>query len=85
MRCGSVVHMFESALCCELTALMLTRCACITMRMRIHTLTDRDVGWSIISTDFSADEKWLAYSSWSQFVHLCNVQGDYEVLVTRHE
>ncbi|CAM9876379.1 unnamed protein product, partial [Hapterophycus canaliculatus] len=42
----------------------------------IHCL---DTQWSVISTDFSPDEKWLAYSSWSPCVHLCNTRGDYEL------
>ncbi|CAM9357835.1 unnamed protein product [Discosporangium mesarthrocarpum] len=45
----------------------------------LKTINCRDVGWSIISTDFSPDEKWLAYSSWSHYVHLCNTQGEYEL------
>ncbi|CAM9525754.1 unnamed protein product, partial [Chrysoparadoxa australica] len=43
------------------------------------TIACRDVGWSIISTDFSPNEEFLAYSSWSPYVHLCNTAGDYEM------
>lgn len=39
----------------------------------------QDTGWSVVSTDFSPDEKWLAYSSWSRIVHLCNTRGGYEL------
>lgn len=39
----------------------------------------RDVGWSIISTDYSPNKDWLIYSSWSDFVHLCNTRGEHEV------
>lgn len=38
-------------------------------------------GWSIISTAFSPDDRWLIYSSWSNNIHLCNMQGEFE----RHE
>eukprot|EP00639_Heterosigma_akashiwo_P017151 CAMPEP_0206394192 /NCGR_PEP_ID=MMETSP0294-20121207/21213_1 /ASSEMBLY_ACC=CAM_ASM_000327 /TAXON_ID=39354 /ORGANISM="Heterosigma akashiwo, Strain CCMP2393" /LENGTH=612 /DNA_ID=CAMNT_0053848025 /DNA_START=1 /DNA_END=1840 /DNA_ORIENTATION=+ len=41
----------------------------------------RDISWSVISTSFSPDRRWLAYSSWSPYVHLANVFGEYE----RHE
>jgi len=41
----------------------------------------RGISWSIISTDFSPDNKWIAYSSWSPYVHLANIFGEYE----RHE
>lgn len=39
------------------------------------TIQCLDTGWSVISTDFSPDERWLAYSSWSSYVHLCNTRG----------
>eukprot|EP01129_Flabellula_baltica_P000259 TRINITY_DN10295_c0_g1_i1.p1 TRINITY_DN10295_c0_g1~~TRINITY_DN10295_c0_g1_i1.p1 ORF type:complete len:503 (+),score=85.99 TRINITY_DN10295_c0_g1_i1:75-1511(+) len=38
----------------------------------------RDIGWSIISTDFSPDGNWLIYSSWSDFVHIINTTGEHE-------
>jgi WD repeat-containing protein 23 len=33
-------------------------------------LVGRQVGWSIVSTDFSPDDRLLAYSTWSPLVHL---------------
>uniref|UniRef100_A0A1B6CJX3 DDB1- and CUL4-associated factor 11 n=1 Tax=Clastoptera arizonana TaxID=38151 RepID=A0A1B6CJX3_9HEMI len=33
----------------------------------------RDVGWSILDTAFSPDGQWLAYSSWSESLHLCRL------------
>jgi len=39
----------------------------------------RDVGWSIISVDYSPDKDWLIYSSWSDYVHICNTYGEHEV------
>lgn len=39
----------------------------------------RDVGWSIVDIDFSSDSKFLIYSTWSPYVHLCNVDGSVNV------
>jgi WD domain, G-beta repeat len=33
----------------------------------------RDVGWSVIDSDFSPDQRFLIYSSWSDSIHLCNL------------
>eukprot|EP01120_Amphizonella_sp_Union-15-10_P011601 TRINITY_DN4965_c0_g1_i4.p1 TRINITY_DN4965_c0_g1~~TRINITY_DN4965_c0_g1_i4.p1 ORF type:complete len:336 (-),score=65.39 TRINITY_DN4965_c0_g1_i4:11-1018(-) len=44
-----------------------------------NSIVARDVGWSIISTDYSPDKDWLIYSSWSDYVHLCNTSGEKEV------
>lgn len=50
-----------------------------------HTLkakrksASEDVSYAILSTDLSEDGKWIAYSSWSPFVHLCNAEGDHEI------
>jgi hypothetical protein len=30
----------------------------------------RDIQWSVIDVDYSADGRFLAYSSWSDFVHM---------------
>lgn len=42
----------------------------------LHTVGARDVSWSILDTALSPDENWFIYTSWSPFVHLCNVDGD---------
>jgi WD repeat-containing protein 23 len=34
-----------------------------------------DVGWSIIAVDYSPDDRWVIYSSWSDYVHLYNTSG----------
>ncbi|XP_052230443.1 DDB1- and CUL4-associated factor 11-like isoform X2 [Dreissena polymorpha] len=39
----------------------------------------RDVGWSVLDTAFSPDGNYVAYSSWSDSIHLCNVYGEEEV------
>ncbi|PRP80921.1 WD repeat domain 23 [Planoprotostelium fungivorum] len=36
----------------------------------------RNIGWSIIDTDYSPDQRWLIYSSWSEYIHLCNITGE---------
>jgi len=62
--------------------------ACQDRRIRLYNTTTwkpikeiaaRDVGWSIIDTDYSPDQRWLIYSSWSDCVHYCNIYGDHEV------
>jgi DDB1- and CUL4-associated factor 11 len=37
----------------------------------------QDVGWSIIGSAFSPDGKWIAYSSWSRYLHLANTWGQH--------
>ncbi|XP_031559643.1 DDB1- and CUL4-associated factor 11-like isoform X2 [Actinia tenebrosa] len=41
-----------------------------------HSIHARDIGWSIIDTAFSPDQHFLIYSSWSDYIHLCNIYGD---------
>lgn len=63
--------------------------ACQDQHIRLYDTTNgqfkefrdiiaRDVGWSIIDTDYSPDQQYLIYSSWSDYVHLCNIYGDHE-------
>lgn len=46
---------------------------------KVNSIPAREVGWSIISTDYSPDQQWLIYSSWSSFVHLANTKGEHQV------
>eukprot|EP00993_Chasmostoma_nieuportense_P006937 NODE_760_length_1890_cov_25.587067_g707_i0.p1 GENE.NODE_760_length_1890_cov_25.587067_g707_i0~~NODE_760_length_1890_cov_25.587067_g707_i0.p1 ORF type:complete len:580 (-),score=147.56 NODE_760_length_1890_cov_25.587067_g707_i0:116-1855(-) len=39
----------------------------------------KDVGWSVLDVDFSRDQHFVVYSSWSNYLHLCNVHGPYDV------
>jgi len=39
----------------------------------------QDVGWSIVDVDFSADARFVIYSSWSHCVHLINATGSFEL------
>jgi len=42
----------------------------------IKTIEARDISWSIIDTDYSPDQNWLVYSSWSPFIQLVKVNND---------
>jgi WD40 repeat protein len=62
--------------------------ACQDRRIRLYMtsrwrpmkeIIARDVGWSIISVDYSPNKEWLIYSSWSDYVHICNTSGEHEV------
>ncbi|EDO46488.1 predicted protein, partial [Nematostella vectensis] len=48
---------------------------------KFHSIQARDIGWSIIDTAFSPDQQYFIYSSWSDYVHLCNIYGDYNTHV----
>ncbi|KAM3575190.1 hypothetical protein VYU27_002887 [Nannochloropsis oceanica] len=39
----------------------------------------QDIGWSIVGSAFSPDAKWIAYSSWSRYLHLTNTFGQHEL------
>lgn len=39
----------------------------------------RHVGWSIIDVDYSPNSEFVAYSTWSPYVQLCNVFGSFEL------
>jgi WD repeat-containing protein 23 len=41
----------------------------------VKDIVAQDVGWSIISVDYAPDDRWVIYSSWSDFVHLYNTRG----------
>jgi len=47
-----------------------------TSHQQVREIEAQDIGWSIIDTDFSNDEKWLIYSTWSPFIQLCNITGE---------
>jgi WD repeat-containing protein 23 len=48
---------------------------------QIRCIRALDVGWSILDLALSPDGNFLVYSSWSDFLHLCNVYGDEKVHV----
>jgi len=41
-------------------------------------ITAKEFGWSIVDTAYSPDQHYIIYSSWSEYVHLCNVYGDHD-------
>ncbi|XP_022091921.1 DDB1- and CUL4-associated factor 11-like [Acanthaster planci] len=49
--------------------------------MKFKEIKARNVGWSILDTAFSPDGNYLIYSSWSEYIHLCNVRGDFQTHV----
>ncbi|XP_054165322.1 DDB1- and CUL4-associated factor 11-like [Oppia nitens] len=44
----------------------------------LKTVWARDVGWSVLDTDFSPNGTHFIYSSWSECIHICNIYGDNE-------
>ena len=51
---------------------------------KFKTIRARDVGWSVLDTAFSPDGLYMAYSSWSDCVHLCNIYGEEETHKSLH-
>ncbi|XP_010778310.1 DDB1- and CUL4-associated factor 11-like, partial [Notothenia coriiceps] len=52
-----------------------------TSRGRFHlrrTVKARDVGWSVLDVCFTPDSQNVLYSSWSDYIHLCSIDGDSE-------
>ncbi|KAG8009371.1 DDB1-and CUL4-associated factor 11 [Nibea albiflora] len=52
-----------------------------TSRGRFHlrrTVKARDVGWSVLDVCFTPDAQHVLYSSWSDYIHLCSIDGDSE-------
>ncbi|CAN8000752.1 unnamed protein product [Ixodes pacificus] len=45
----------------------------------VKSISARDVGWSILDMAVSPNGAHFVYSSWSEYLHLCNVFGDDEV------
>ncbi|XP_041092626.1 DDB1- and CUL4-associated factor 11 [Polyodon spathula] len=42
------------------------------------TIKARDVGWSVLDVAFTPDGAHLLYSSWSDYIHICSIDGDSE-------
>ncbi|KAK7877237.1 hypothetical protein WMY93_032056 [Mugilogobius chulae] len=43
-----------------------------------RTVKARDVGWSVLDVCFGPDSHHVLYSSWSDYIHLCSIDGDSE-------
>ncbi|KAK0144625.1 DDB1- and CUL4-associated factor 11 [Merluccius polli] len=44
----------------------------------LRTVKARDVGWSVLDVCFTPDTQHILYSSWSDYIHVCSVDGDSE-------
>ncbi|CAB1438160.1 unnamed protein product [Pleuronectes platessa] len=44
----------------------------------LRTVRARDVGWSVLDVCFTPDAQHVLYSSWSDYIHLCSIDGDSE-------
>ncbi|KAJ8277532.1 hypothetical protein GJAV_G00076240 [Gymnothorax javanicus] len=43
-----------------------------------QTVKARDVGWSVLDVCFTPDSRSVLYSSWSDYIHVCSVDGSSE-------
>ncbi|NP_001080744.1 DDB1 and CUL4 associated factor 11 L homeolog [Xenopus laevis] len=43
---------------------------------KFRTVKARDVGWSVLDVAFTPDGGHFLYSSWSDYIHVCNIYGD---------
>ncbi|XP_063310976.1 DDB1- and CUL4-associated factor 11 isoform X1 [Pelobates fuscus] len=43
---------------------------------KFRTVKARDVGWSVLDVAFTPDGGHFMYSSWSDYIHVCNIYGD---------
>jgi WD repeat-containing protein 23 len=39
----------------------------------------RHIGWSILDIDYSPNNRFICYSTWSPYIQICNIHGDYEL------
>ena len=44
----------------------------------IKKIRARDMGWAVLDTDYSPDQRWVIYTSWSNYAHMCNTTGENE-------
>lgn len=42
----------------------------------LKSIPCKDVGWSVLDVDFSHGGNHVIYSSWSEYIHICNIRGD---------
>ncbi|XP_068098555.1 DDB1- and CUL4-associated factor 11 isoform X1 [Hyperolius riggenbachi] len=45
---------------------------------KFRTVRARDVGWSVLDVAFTPDGGHFMYSSWSDYIHVCNIYGEPE-------
>ncbi|XP_067389182.1 DDB1- and CUL4-associated factor 11 isoform X1 [Emydura macquarii macquarii] len=46
---------------------------------KFKSVQARDVGWSVLDVTFTPDGGHFLYSSWSDYIHICNIYGDGDV------
>ncbi|KAM9331611.1 DDB1- and CUL4-associated factor 11 isoform 2-T2 [Pholidichthys leucotaenia] len=44
----------------------------------VRTVKARDVGWSVLDVCFTPDARHILYSSWSDYIHMCSLDGNSE-------
>ncbi|XP_039194008.1 DDB1- and CUL4-associated factor 11 isoform X1 [Crotalus tigris] len=68
-------QLFMSA--CQDQRIRLYDCAYGAFR-NIRSIKARDVGWSVLDVAFTPDRTHFLYSSWSDYIHICNIYGESE-------
>ncbi|XP_029397523.1 DDB1- and CUL4-associated factor 11 isoform X2 [Mus pahari] len=43
---------------------------------KFKSIKARDVGWSVLDVAFTPDGNHFLYSSWSDYIHICNIYGE---------
>ncbi|XP_026879764.2 DDB1- and CUL4-associated factor 11 [Electrophorus electricus] len=43
-----------------------------------RTIKARDVGWSVLDVCFTRDSRSVLYSSWSDYIHVCSIDGEHQ-------
>ncbi|KAM9968817.1 hypothetical protein ACTFIW_000218 [Dictyostelium discoideum] len=82
-RAETVISMPSRIFCCKITSdgkRLMTASQDKMIRIfntsnfeQIKEIQAVDINWSIIDTDYSPDQNWLIYSSWSHYIQLCRV------------
>ncbi|XP_058036298.1 DDB1- and CUL4-associated factor 11 isoform X1 [Ahaetulla prasina] len=68
-------QLFMSA--CQDQRIRLYDCAYGAFR-NFRSVKARDVGWSVLDVAFTPDRTHFLYSSWSDYIHICNIYGESE-------
>ncbi|XP_062994030.1 DDB1- and CUL4-associated factor 11 isoform X1 [Elgaria multicarinata webbii] len=66
-------QLFMSA--CQDQRIRLYNCAYGAFR-EFRSIKARDVGWSVLDVAFTPDGAHFLYSSWSDYIHICNIYGE---------
>jgi DDB1- and CUL4-associated factor 11 len=52
---------------------------CSRSLSHIKSINARDIGWAVVDVTMSPDDRFVAYSSWSDSFHVTNVFGEFEL------